>query len=116
MDKVEVFFNGTWIKVCSDYWDIKDATVACRQLGFAGALQARHSRSSHILRENERIWMNRLSCRGNESSLKECNHIILRTGYGYFHWCRNAVVLCLTGNKNITVERLTKCNCFQLAR
>ena len=116
MDRVEVFFNGTWVKVCSNNWDIKEATVACRQLGFAGALQAGSLRSSHTLRENEALWMDLLYCRGNESSLKECNHRILRKGYGNFHWCRDAGVLCLAGNKHFTVERLTKCNCFQLAR
>lgn len=36
--RVVVKINGTWGQICSTRWSIRDATVACRQLGFSGAL------------------------------------------------------------------------------
>ena len=91
---VEVFHSGSWRKVCGDSdWDLRDANVVCRELGFAGALVADKTTSS--ARGNGKIWM---TCTGNEKSWTECRYSRwARYGLWFIACNYDAGVFCITG-------------------
>lgn len=72
--RVEVFHQGVWGTVCFYQWDIRDATVVCRQLGYDGALEALRYASAAYGPGTGIVWLSLLQCVGNESSITSCAH------------------------------------------
>ena len=70
--RVEIFRVGQWGTICNDEWDLRDAAVVCRQLGYSGAVSPLSS--SHFGQGKGQIWLDNLDCRGNETNLSECPH------------------------------------------
>ena len=68
--RVEVFYHGKWGKICRNEWDINDATVVCRQLGFQTALAEFLGMDTKD--ENIFIAMSDVGCTGQESVLASC--------------------------------------------
>lgn len=70
--RVEVLYNDQWGTVCDDYWDLTDATVVCRQLGYQQAEEA--LRYAYFGPGSGPIWMDDVHCVGHETSLDQCPH------------------------------------------
>ncbi|GAB6027480.1 Lysyl oxidase 3 [Chamberlinius hualienensis] len=67
---VEVFYMGRWGSVCDDEWDMREANVTCRQLGYQRALKFTHNSQFGLSRK--RIWMDNMYCFGDEANLTSC--------------------------------------------
>ena len=70
--RVEVLYSGSWGTVCDDSWDLDDARVVCRELGYSGAVSA-HS-SAHFGSGSGQIWLDDVNCLGSETSIVNCPH------------------------------------------
>ena len=70
--RVEVYYSGTWGRVCGDEWDLNDAKVLCREVGFGMAIDAK---SKESYGEGSGIfWLSKVNCTGTESSIVDCSH------------------------------------------
>ncbi len=70
--RVEVFYDGQWGTICDNGWDIKDARVACRELGYQYAVQALPG--TNVTDGTGRVWIDRIDCGGSEKNLSSCSH------------------------------------------
>ena len=88
--RVEVYHRGNWGTVCSYGWDLQDATVVCRQLGYGRAVAAlRHAAYGRV---SGPIWYEIVNCNGSEASLTQCAHRGL--GVRYCDHSRDVGVIC----------------------
>ena len=69
---MEIFNSGNWGTVCDDGWDMNDASVVCRELGFPFAASA--PGSAHFGAGSGKIWLDDVFCSGSESSIANCPH------------------------------------------
>ena len=100
---MEVNYNGEWGTVCDDGWDNTDAGVVCRQLGFGSSGTA--IESAGFGQGSGSIWLDSVTCAGNESTLASCPHL----GVGVTRNCSHyddAGVRCLTAEVESKVTNL----------
>uniref|UniRef100_A0A8C5ZAK5 Scavenger receptor cysteine-rich type 1 protein M130 n=1 Tax=Marmota marmota marmota TaxID=9994 RepID=A0A8C5ZAK5_MARMA len=92
--RVEVKIQEEWGTVCNHGWSINEVSVICSQLGCPTTIKATGWVNSTA--GSGRIWMDHVSCRGNESALWDCKH----DGWGK-HNCthqQDAGVTCSDGS------------------
>ena len=70
--RVEINYNGTWGTVCDDNWNLPDAQVVCRQLGFDSAIEAVSNAQFGAGSESMPILLDDVICFGNEATLSQC--------------------------------------------
>ena len=91
--RVEVLHDGMWGTVCGHDWDILDARVVCRSLGFRGAINATYNATYGY--GTGPIWIRDLRCNGTESDIFSCPH----DGTSRCSHLRDAGVICaINGN------------------
>ena len=91
--RVEVYHNGEWGTVCDDGWNNADARVVCQQLGFRSTVNAYGS--ARYGQGTGPIWLSKLNCIGNESSLTDCNQF--KAGTKNCTHSNDASVICYGG-------------------
>ena len=90
--RVEIYYSGAWGTVCDDLWDINNANVVCRELGFSRATSAPHG--ARYGGGTGNIWLDDVESSGGKVSLFNCAHAGWGPGdSGYGHH-GNAGVVC----------------------
>uniref|UniRef100_A0A8B9T0X6 SRCR domain-containing protein n=1 Tax=Anas platyrhynchos TaxID=8839 RepID=A0A8B9T0X6_ANAPL len=94
--RVEIWHRGTWGTLCDKAWDMRDAEVACRQLGCGPALYALGQAAAG--EGTGPMWL--MECRGMELSLQDCwAQPGDRRGESYCSHDSDAGVIC-SGNRS----------------
>ena len=94
-----MYHNGEWGTVCDYGWNLNDAQVVCRELGFGGAINARSS--AYYGEGSGTIWLDNVNCVGTELTIGDCSH----NGWGIedcYH-DEDAGVKCSASNGNLAL-------------
>ncbi|XP_063955029.1 deleted in malignant brain tumors 1 protein-like [Lytechinus pictus] len=68
--RVEVYYNGAWGTVCEDWWDVLDAQVVCRSLGYDDG----EAEDGGVFPPGSGdIIVDDALCHGTESELRDCH-------------------------------------------
>ncbi|XP_008046502.1 galectin-3-binding protein [Carlito syrichta] len=71
--RVEIFYRGQWGTVCDNLWDLTDASVVCRALGFENATEALGRAA--FGQGSGPIMLDEVQCTGAEPSLANCTSL-----------------------------------------
>ena len=100
--RVEFLYSESWRTVCGASWDLKDARVVCRMLGFDGALAA--SRSARFGQGSGDVL--RVDCWGTEDSLADCSYFGASIPCGHH---MDAGAVCYLGGMDLRLYLVNDC-------
>ena len=92
---VELNFLGHWVPICPYFWDMLDASVVCRELGYLTAVSTTVQRHYNY-RYYRHFATYTYSCTGDESTLKQCSTSYEHrcNYYYYYYYYSSAFVNC----------------------
>lgn len=79
--RVEVFYARQWGTICDEGWDLTDARVVCRMLGYTDAIT-----TSKYEEGTGRIWLSDVNCQVSDNSIFRCKH----AGWGNIGNCTHS--------------------------
>ena len=71
--RVEVLYAGIWGAISGTSWDINDATVVCRQLGYQAGAEVALANGVYGP-VSGLVWITNLRCSGSETDVMSCFH------------------------------------------
>uniref|UniRef100_S4R863 SRCR domain-containing protein n=1 Tax=Petromyzon marinus TaxID=7757 RepID=S4R863_PETMA len=82
--RVEVLHDGQWGTICNDNWNVQNANVVCKMLGYKSA-SASATIVSPYGQGSGPIWMDEVECSSTETDIRKCKFI----GWGN-HNCQHS--------------------------
>lgn len=70
--RLEIFKYGAFGGICSSFWEIRDAHVACVQLGYISGAQATYPAPADKVRSSGFMWITNVYCGGLEKNIHDC--------------------------------------------
>ncbi|KAJ8956326.1 hypothetical protein NQ318_015064, partial [Aromia moschata] len=70
--RVEIKHHGIWGTVCDDDFNEDAAKVVCKYFGYRGVSYVK--KEAYFGRGEGPIWLDQVSCYGNETELNDCTH------------------------------------------
>ena len=93
-------YNGAWGTICDNSWDLNDAHVVCRSLGYIAAVA--YKSDAYYGQGSGNVWLETFYCDGSESSIADCKN--LDWGNNLCSHNRDAGVICASGTMFITIQ------------
>ncbi len=94
--RLEVYYNHQWGTVCDDRWDVREAIVVCRMLGYSKGIARTRAAFG---RGTGQIWLDSVDCTGEEKTIFDCKHIYWGHAQTTCSHLEDAAVICSTDGR-----------------